>query len=273
MESLDYYNDDKYIVSHDLEAINYMKEKKRLYDLFAYRDNDKFAKSISAYNDYVKYIAYLIKCMATPNNAISASIILGLLTKMGIFSDNFELTTGQNTKDIIFGVLGINIICGKAVCRHVANFQSDILKELSLFSEPLYCHLALGNIENIAMAEANHAINLIEYNNNLYGYDAYNDGIFSFIGRTKMRELFVSNPHYIYYKPYMNLVYNKETISSVNNLVSLFDVIKDNHIIDVAEYKMIMEEAGNTIYNSNLLLGEFHRSSKKYIKRITDNLK
>ena len=88
-----------------------------------------------------------------------------------------------------------------------------------------------------------------------------------------MIELFVTKPHYVYYKPYINLMCNGETVSSVNNLVKLFDNLKGKPIISLNEYKMIIDEAQKVIHGNSLLTDEFHRSSKKYIKRITDNLK
>ena len=273
MNLIDRYKDDSYLDNYDKEVINYLYNVKERFNIDINKNTTKYKDNIEAYDEYINFIAYLIKCMSLPNNIISASIILSIITKMGVFSDNYKLFTNEKIQDDLYGFLGINIVKGYAVCRHFASFQSDVLKKLGYMCEPFYCYMSNRDIIDADKKLANHAINLIEYNNSLYGFDSYNNGLFSFVDNKKMKEMFVVDSHYIYYKPYINIMYNNETISSINNMIELFNNIKDKPDFDIREYKYIREMSEKMVLNNKGLLNDFHESSKKYIKRITDGLK
>ena len=267
------YIDDNYIDNNDLEVVHYLNKRKNNYQNSINNNVINYKNNIEAYDEYINFIAYLVKCMSLPDNVISASTILSLITKEGVFSNNHKLYVGNEILDELYGFLGINIIKGNAVCRHMASFQSDVLKKLNYMSEPLYCYLSNKKTDDYDKKAANHSINLIEYNNCLYGFDGYNNGLFKFVSGKEMIELFKSAPHYIYYKPYMNIIYNNETIYSVKNLLEIFNNFKDKSFISIDEYEYIVNEAEKVVFKNKELMDEFHESSKKYIKRIMNGLK
>ena len=78
--------------------------------------------------------------------------------------------------------------------------------------------------------------------------------------------------NYLYFKPYLNMIYGGIDIDNVNSMIALFDVIKDKEVISLENYNKIYENACNMVNKNQGLLDEFHESSKKYIKRITNNL-
>ena len=104
------------------------------------------------------------------------------------------------------------------------------------------------------------------------GYDALNNRLFRFISNRKLEELFCDNIHYMYYKPYIHMMFDGMDISGINNFISLFDVIKDKQIISLGEYNDVYDNAVDIVNKNNRLLDDFHESSKKYIKRITKNI-
>ena len=206
------YMDDNYIDNNDLEVVHYLNKRKNNYQNSINYNIINYKNNIEAYDEYISFIAYLIKCMSLPNNVISASTILSLITKEGVFSNNHKLYVGNEILDELYGFLG-------------------------------------------------------------YGFDGYNNGLFKFVSGKEMIELFKSAPHYIYYKPYMNIIYNNETIYSVKNLLEIFNTFKDKAFISIDEYEYIVNEAEKVVFKNKELMNEFHESSKKYIKRITNGLK
>ena len=203
------------IVSSNLEDAN------RAYWLNV-RDNALlYGENIKAYNDYISFIAYLVKTMSMPNNAISSSIVLRLLTNKGIFSKNRKINYVSEISDDIQGFLGMNVILGKVCCRHVANFQNDVLAKNYLISQPFNCYMADEDIDNTDDLLPNHVINLVNYNDIYYGYDATNDKLFKFIDEFKMQELFTDQPSYILYAPHSDMIINKSTKEKAKDRIRL----------------------------------------------------
>lgn len=231
-----------------------------------------YGDNIRYYNEYLLRASYLVKAMSLPNNAISASLVLHFLTELGVFSDNYSFIVGGFIPDDIVGFLGINVIRGNGVCRHVTGFQSDVLGKINMMSEPFYCYLSDKELDEPNKMECNHAVNLILYKDNLYGYDALNNGLYEFISDSAMKEMFTEKPHYIYYKPYMDIVLENTSISGVNNLIDIFGKIKEKEAISLDEYNFIHYWANSMVMKNIRLLNEFHESSKKYIRKITNRL-
>lgn len=154
------------------EVINYISERRNDYYNEIRKNALKNGNNIKAYDEYVGLIAYLIKTLNMPNNAISASVILNRLTKMGLFSYDGKYVRTTDIGKQLIGFLGINVIEGASVCRHMASFHSDVLSKMNMMSYPFYCYLTKNNDEDGNNFRCNHAINLIEYKSCLYGYDA-----------------------------------------------------------------------------------------------------
>lgn len=233
----------------------------------------KYSESISEYDRYITLIAYLIKVLSIPNNSISASIILKILTDNGLFSDDgvFKCNTTNNSD--LAGHLGMGVINGNGCCRHISKFQHDVLSKMNLMSDQFYCYLWHDNDSNDkSNEEANHAINLIEYNCALYGYDALNGLLFKFISDRELITLFSNSDIHLYYKPYVDMLVDGMKAENANYLFSLFDTLKDRKLISLEEYRFIYMHAIRTIGESAGLIKEFRNVSKSRIKRITDGL-
>ena len=266
------FNENCYLNINNEDAIKYLYGLRDKYSKKIRESAMKYGNNIQSYNEYLDRIAYLVKSMSLSKNAISASLVLHMLTKSGLFSDNHSFIVGGFIPDDIKGFLGINVIRGNAVCRHVTNFQSDVLEKINMMSDPFYCYLSKIELEEPNKMECNHAINLILYKDNLYGYDALNNGLYQFISDNTMKEMFTNKPHYIYYKPYMDIVLENTSISGANNLIDIFDKIKEKDVISLDEYNYILYWANSMITKNSKLLDEFHESSKKYIRKITNHL-
>lgn len=231
----------------------------------------QYGENIQAYNEYLNFIAYLIKVLSLPNNAISESIILKMLTDMGTFSKDQKLYTKCDKIDDIVGFWGMHVIDGRVSCRHIANFQSDVISRNHLYSEPFYCYISEYDYQNLGNFTVNHAINLIAHNGIYYGYDAVRNKLFSFIDGMKMKELFSDQPLFAYYKPNLKLIQNGHLIMDISYDMALFKKMENMPSLSLEEYNYIIYYIASALSNNKDLFKAFQMSSKKYIKRITNN--
>lgn len=233
----------------------------------------RYRENIQAYSEYLNFIAYLIRVLGLPNNAISQSLILKLLMDKGIFSKEKKLCIKYGKDDDIVGFWGIHVIDGIVSCRHIANFQSDVISKNHLYSRPFYCYMSHYNYKNLGNFTINHAINLIIYNGVYYGYDASSNKLFRFIDGMKMQELFAVHPLFAYYKPELKLVQNGHKIATISYDLSLFKEAENAIPIGFEEYNYILCDCERVINHNHVLFKDFHESSKKYIKKITNREK
>ena len=84
--------------------------------------------------------------------------------------------------------------------------------------------------------------------------------------------MYADEIHYLYYKPYMDMMIEGISAGNARSMMDLFDIIKDKKPISLDTYNMLYENAIRTVCKNVNLLNDFHESSKKYIKRITKNL-
>ena len=190
-----------------------------------------------------------------------------------IFSYNGILKYSSHIDDDISGFLGINVILGKACCRHITSFQSDVLAKNFLISEPFHCYMTEDNLLDAHGLLPNHVINLINYNGIYYGYDATNDKLFEFVSENKMQQVFTDKPSFLFYAPHSDMITNgMSREENEDKIKALFKKSEGKKIISKDEYDEIRYFA-KSITNNERLLNDYKESSKKYIKKITKGIK
>lgn len=274
MKQDNYYNEDIYLdVNKNKEVL---KEIEYLSDCFSIKREVNFREYtflISEYTKYMEYIANLIRELSIKDNTISASLILDILIKRGIFSNDLEFKFDSKVDNVLVSYLGINVIKGFGCCRHIATFNSDIINKLGLMSDPLYCYITDRNICNAHNMKGNHVINLIEYNATLYGYDTVFSTLFRFVDSLKLESIYNDRNLHVYYKPYVDMIFNDMSIQNVLSLIMLFDKVKDNDILSYNEYIDICRYSYDMIDKNSDLINEFQNYSKKFVKKIMSELK
>lgn len=142
---------------------------------------------ISLYDNFIDSCAKLIRELKVSNNSLSIIIMLENLISLGILSNPSSDFNYDNVNKEIKYFEGINIISGEGVCRNFSAFTKDILDRLNIYSENVWCS-AFNNLN-----KTNHTINLIKYNDKIYGYDVYNHLLLNFINNTDLISLFQDN--------------------------------------------------------------------------------
>ena len=244
-------------------------------DIRAVNNALKYSDNIKAYQNYIKLIAYLVKVLGLPDNAISYSLILGELTRRGLFSKNgtFAYNNGKNGE--IDGFLGINVIKGIGNYKHMANFQNDVLTRNNVASSILFCDLATNISEPGKSVVPNYAVSLIEYRGTLYGYDAYRNKLLTFGADGNLHPIYADGTEHFEYIPIADIAIDDFAFSKNVSLLEMLDKFKGNKIITPEEYRYICEDMKRNIKRNAKydLFKDFRRSSVRHIEGITRGLK
>ena len=241
------------------------------YNMYKHINALKYFDILGIYSSLVQDIANFIKEINVNNDNLSYAIILKALTDMGVFSNNGILKYSGDASDAIIGYPGINVITGNICCRHIANFQYNVFDKGNLGNKLFYCFLTNNNLKNSSNIYGNHVINLIYYKNNLYGYDAINNDLFSFIDDSKMSSLFNNKTKYVYYVDYLDRIFGNN-FTDVDILKERFEKFKNENVISYDEYLDICNYVKKIIVYNKYDIKSFKCATKEKIKRIIDKL-
>ena len=151
----------------------------------------KYEDNISAYNEYLNYVAYLVKVLAYPDNIMSAIVITNKVIRDGVFSKNKEFKYVYTINNNIEGFLGLNVVNGYGNSRNISAFISDVLNKLGF-----KCNTAFANItdkeERDNNIQANQTLNIFQYDGNIYGYDVMNNIFYVIDSSNRMKEIYYS---------------------------------------------------------------------------------
>ena len=231
-----------------------------------------YKENIRAYYEYINLIAYMVRVLSLPNNSICQSIVLNMLINNGLFSYEGEFKYKEYFREVK-GFPGLNVVLGEGSMQHVAGFNHDVLSHNKLMSDVLYGYLTPSSRTDVENKKANAAINLIEYKNNLYGFDSKHEILFSFKDRMRMDDVFGTDMASIYYKPYMDMINGNLSIGKIHSMMQVYEALINKPVISKEEYEFILNYAKLEVGRNKELFDEFKNSSKKYIKRITNQIK
>ena len=159
-ENLYFYNDENPVI---MDAI---LDSQRVVEDGKQRTKRENFDKIIAYNKLISLVSKLVTELSLPNNSLSMSLVISRLIYSGYFSNRMNFKFGDED-DELYGALGMSIVKGKGVCRHIASFSKDIFDELDLYNYllPCVCEARLTEEEGF-LIKPNHVVNLIEYDGN-----------------------------------------------------------------------------------------------------------
>lgn len=267
------YYDERYYLSKfgitEKKLLEYWKNKNKSDNELEMQKNEEL---ISSYDSYIKLVSKLINEVSL-DNSISKGLIISVLIQAGAFSyDDFKC---DNSDDILNSRLGLNIINGVGCCRNVTNFMTDIFKANNEFCENLTVITLNKKDKRKAIREmANHMINLINYEGVLYGFDAlYNFGsLYYFINSFELLPVETSLKSYMYYKPYIDLVYKDWSFEELREKLLLFNENVGNKISE-KEFKDIVTETDIKLSSNITLVEDFIKDTNVEIKQIKEKIK
>ena len=232
-----------------------------------YKDN------MRAYNEYLNFVSYLVKVLSYPRNALSAVVAINTLIRKGVFSRDGIFQYRSPMTDNVEGCLGINIINGYGNSRNISAFINDVLVKLGYTSYVMYANVSANSHLQYGNLGANQALNLIEQDGALYGYDAVNNSFYKFIAKDKMQEIYTKNsPFYAYYSPYIDMVYSEMNAENVKSFMAVCEASVGNKIMDEDRFKFMVDYTTRQIDRSNVMLEDTVRYTKQYVDRITKGI-
>ena len=233
MKSL--FNEDRYL-NDDKESLEFFLRERNIYLKKVQNSRDKYGKAINYYDTFLDVVcAELLKLDL--DNSLEYSIALNYLIDKGYLSDN-NLFESRVSDFEVLSKLGMSIIWGSGCCRNTSDMHKDVFDKLELKTIPFYCYLGndfLGRGKNNC---ANHVINLVEYNDNLYGVDLYNNCIiYHFKNPFIIKSISSYYNDTLRYKPYYEIIADGRELDDIRSRINEFSDYSTRGAISSLEYE------------------------------------
>ena len=261
------YNENRYL-NGDNEALTIFGKSCEEYKNKKEKSLEENKELIDNYNLYLDCIVdELLKYNL--DSSIDYSIALGYLINKGYLSEDLVFNAKETDKEIL-GKLGITILLGSGCCRNICDMHDDIFKRLNIDIMPYYCFQGIDLFNRGKDMPANHIINLIEYNNNLYGIDLYNSSIlYHFKSPFVMKSISSTHDESLRYKPYYELMIDGKSLDEVKKKIEMFNNYSKVKPISYFEYEMdIKNEIEELLFSNQNKLKEFNNKTKVLRKDI-----
>lgn len=265
------FNEKRYL-NGDVETTEYFEQSRKSY-------KEKVDKSLEKNKDVIKDYSTYLDCIIEEllkfklDSSLDYSIALGYLINKGYLSEGLKFDSKQNDKEIL-GKLGISILQGSGCCRNICDMQKDIFEKLNFNIIPFYCYQGNNFLDRGLNKEANHIINLIKYNDCLYGIDLYNGCVlYHFNDSFTMKSISTNHDEKLRYKPYCELIIEEKSIEEIKEKIKLFDRYSRVIPINSFVYEMIIRnEIESLLYENRNELNVFHNKTKILRKDIIQKI-
>jgi len=227
--------------------------------------------TISIYNEILEKFVDL-NYMFNLNNPLEVYALYTKLLYKGYFSYNYNFEYNEPVcKYKLFDTLplGINVINGSGVCKHISSMLQDILNLMNIKNEVLTVYFYDSNEKIKYHFIGNHIINLTAFDNKAYFLDPTNCFIWKKCGEKQL----LANKHREINTAYIsssldNYLYNDIDINILRNIKEMLSMIQTS----IEEDSKIINNV-NKIYQSNLGIFEKFKKDNYYLYReINDKL-
>ena len=254
------YNEQRYL--YDIEALEFFEQGRDTYKKYVEDSLEKNKDIIKDYNTYLDYIVdELLKYKL--ESSLDYSIALGYLINKGYLSEGLIFDSNETEKEIL-GKLGISILHGSGCCRNICDMQKDIFERLNIDIIPFYCFQGNDFFNRGLNKPANHIINLVEYDNNLYGIDLYNDSLlYSFKNSYIMKSISSVKDTRLRHKPYYEIIIDGKTLDNIKEEIKAFESYSKEKTISSFQYEMGLKDGiENILFNNKDQLERFNNKTK-----------
>lgn len=241
---------------------------KKIWDLLK-NENIVSKRALEKYNNLLIKYEQLLKLISL-DNSISYLYNTSDLIKSGMFS--YLKFISDDPKFIEYHAHnGIHVVIGEGVCRNVASFTTDLMKNTSYFCENFFCYFTKDKIEYDDKMKANHVCNLIKYNNIYYVYDVYNNEIFYFNNQYMLSTF--ENNNYLYYCPLSELELSDMSSLEINKRIITFQETATKEKINYNEIEQILEETRLKRFNHLCDINDFFYDTFEEKKELDKEIK
>ncbi len=236
----------------------------------------KFANVLKNYDELITRTAKFIRSLGY-DSSMDCSLLLSHMIRNGLLSNDQAFTAEEQkyTKEILAS-LGTTIVVGNGCCRNHAQMHTDVFNALGLFTKDFYCFMGGSARTGAFDSECNHVINLINYNNQLYGIDLYNSNrLFRFRNPFIMVEITNSGKEYLRYKPYKEIENGTSDIYKIVEQLDMYRRSSKGRSITASEYEGIIKVAARARYNklnADCVFDDFQEEIQPLKKEIYDEI-
>jgi len=260
------YDERCYLDESNIYEREFLLNEQRFWSIREVYDGILYSSLIKDYESFIKVASKLIDEITPNKDELSKINTIMYLIKNGVFSYNGKFKDMIPSVDIISSKTGLNILEGGGCCRHVAGFINDIMPLSTLLT-------CVGEVYNPYYNEANHVINKINYDGNIYGFDAFNEGIlFDFVSDVAMLSIDEDVFEKLYYKPYAEIVFYKRSFEEVK---CFLEQVKKNgdKKITAKKAKEIALTAALNVYCNTDLISDFRSDTRVQLDSINEQIK
>lgn len=236
-------------------------------------EKEEFQDVLINYDKFIEEVAELLHQLGY-SSALECTNMVSYLIRNGYLSqDAFFINQSPDAKGEISHRLGTSIIMGQGCCRNYANMLRDIYKIMGIPTDNLYCYQGL--LRRGQNRPANHVINLVEHEDNLYGIDMYNGNrLFHFINALVLREISTNSSLGLLYKPYYEVVMGEGNLNTIKAKMRCYKDYSSKGIISPFEYEdSIKYDTFRRMEDSKNKLCDFHEKTKSLKKEIARDMR
>jgi len=231
-----------------------------------------YKDALGKYEEFITILAEFIRSLGY-KNSIDRSFCLSYLIHSGYLSHDMRFSDkAPNRANEITSKLGINIILGDGCCRNYSSLHSDVFRRLGLLSEYFYCYQGSNAFNRAKAHPANHVINLIEHEDNIYGIDMYNlNNLYHFIDPYNLQEISTNRRTVLRYKPYYELGMGESTIEEIKSKLQRFADYSSRRAMNPFDYEANLKyEIKREVRSQESEFRGFHEDTKKLKKEIKE---
>jgi len=266
------YNEKNYLFNTDT-----LDTFQRMYDKNSERwkaEKSVFKDTLDKYDEFIYEVAKLLHELGY-SSALECSLLISYLIDSGALSNDFIfMSKSPDPKKEISYKLGTSIVKGSGCCRNYANMHKDIFEVLQLPSDNFYCYQGLI-LKTGFNKPANHVINLISHEENIYGIDLYNGNrLYHFSKPLVMSEVSTKTNRKLLYKPYYEITIGESDLENIKRRLKRFQDYSERGIINPFVYEdEIKYDAKRKINDSYDTLYDFHQKTKTLKREISHDIR
>ena len=231
------------------------------------------------YQEYITFIGSLFKALHVQNNVFVLSILLRKLILGGYLSYQNQFSDDEHGFFYEYPYHeGLDVVAGHGVCRHVADFYDDIYQELHLYHGLFPCYFANDpcSLEKAFTCRCDHVLNLVSFDDVLYGYNVFSNSIMKFQDQYTLSEIVPENQHkgriLCFYKPSVDIMKYRSTYDQIFKRLKEFEKNSLKYGIHYDQCRYFYDLASSTFYDNREVIDDFVEEAKVYTKRIYDQL-
>lgn len=262
---------DERVYLNDAEQIASLENFSEKFSYLFNQEKDTYRIALQQYDIFIGKVAKLLKELGY-GSALECANMIEYLIRNGYVSINCLLEDKIIPScDEINHRLGTTIVRGGGCCRNYSAFVKDVFRKLELPADVIGCYVGKPIID--LDKRTNHVINLVIYENNIYGIDTTNGSrLYKFDTPFVLTSIDPEKTHLLY-KPYDKILFGERDIEQIQRTAKNLTSFLNRRTISQEEYeKYIVRYVENKMTSHRNDLIAFHNRTQKIKQKIVHEI-